>query len=261
MWRVFVPRADPFYEYSPLNPNPHATSTPNLSSHPRDHSPNQAPLEPEPLYNPYNDGPEPAYIRIETAEGTRFRHATAGGLVQLAGHDEGNWHKLRKRNKIENDGCPWGIWKNEVEWRDVMWLVNAKASQTCLQDLLDTPRVSPFWTTNDVQNDSANRQFRQNPGTYGTVKQVFATIEGLEGVGGPKIYKETVQLAEAPDDPQVLAYRCLEKAGDHIFGTPRFAGKIVLSPEVKFDKFGFRQYDEVNSADHWNYRQVRNKRK
>lgn len=66
-----------------------------------------------------------------------------------------------------------------------------------------------------------------------------------------------VHLAEAPHDRHLLVYRCVQAVGDHLFGAARFAGRMTYGPVVKFGKDGIREFDEVNTGDAWNLRQVR----
>lgn len=112
--------------------------------------PNPTP-EPEPLYNPYQDNAEPSYIRIETAGGVIYKHATAGAIVEKPIKIKTRWQKLREENQLENGGSVWGRWGNKVEWEDAYWMVMSKTSQRGLEDLLKTERVSV--SSADVQSD------------------------------------------------------------------------------------------------------------
>jgi hypothetical protein len=102
--------------------------------------PDVAPL-PELLYNPYGDGAEPAYIRIETADGTEYRYASAGAIVEEC-QNQSRWHKLRDENLEKYGGCIYGRWQTKEEWDDAYWMATSKVSQAGLQMLLETERVS-----------------------------------------------------------------------------------------------------------------------
>ncbi|KAG9091599.1 hypothetical protein FS749_016423 [Ceratobasidium sp. UAMH 11750] len=194
--------------------------------------------EPEPLYNPYRDGAEPAYVRIATAEGTEYRYASAGGIVQKAGWGKTPWQKAREENEEKYGGCKWGRWGTKQEWEDAHWMATSKASQGCLQKLLETER------------------YANNPPKFRTIKNLLSIIEKEMAVfGGPKFNIEEIRLAEAPNDRHTLVYRCLEKTGDHLLGTARFAGKMAFALVIKFGKDGIRRYDNFESADYWNLRQ------
>jgi hypothetical protein len=99
-------------------------------------------VPPEPLFNPYQDGAEPSYIRIETAEGTIYQYASAGRIVQKAGWDITRWKKIHKDNQEQFGGCVWGRWETKEEWEDAYWMATTKVSQSGLQGLLETERVS-----------------------------------------------------------------------------------------------------------------------
>lgn len=97
---------------------------------------------PEPLYNPYQDNAEPSYTRHETAEGVIYKHATAGAIVEKPTRDKTRWQKLREENQLKNGGCEWGRWGSKMEWEDAYWMVTSKTSQSSLEKLLKTERVS-----------------------------------------------------------------------------------------------------------------------
>jgi hypothetical protein len=78
----------------------------------------------------------------------------------------------------------------------------------------------------------------------------------LRGFGGPEWHIQEVVLAEASQDRHILLYRNAEKLSDHLFGAPRFAGKMAFSPVVKIGTTGKRVFDEVNTGDRWNAAQV-----
>jgi hypothetical protein len=102
-------------------------------------------------------------------------------------------------------------------------------------------------------------KYTTNPPKFRTIKNLFHTIETeLKHLGGPEFTIEEIRLTEAPNDRHILAYRCVEKCGDFLFGTARFADRIALAPVIKIGKDGVRNYDDVNSGDYWNLRQVSN---
>jgi hypothetical protein len=93
---------------------------------------------------------------------------------------------------------------------------------------------------------------------FKTVKNLFGIIKNeLAAFSGPKWEHLDVSLSEAPADKHSFFYRDLEKCGDYLFGTPRFAGKMTFAPTVVFGKDGVREYGSPHSADHINQRQVR----
>lgn len=94
------------------------------------------------LFNPYDDGAEPAYIRIETADEIIFKYAAAGDVVSTAGLEKPRWEWLREENENIYGGNEWGRWETEEEWDDAFWMSTTKASQSSLRDLLQTSRVS-----------------------------------------------------------------------------------------------------------------------
>lgn len=101
-----------------------------------------SPIEQPKLFNPYDDGAEPAYIRIETADEVIFKYATAGDVVSTAGLEKPQWERQREVNDRIYDGNQWGRWETEEEWDDAYWMSTSKTSQSSLQDLLKTSRVS-----------------------------------------------------------------------------------------------------------------------
>ncbi|KAG9074571.1 hypothetical protein FRC06_010602, partial [Ceratobasidium sp. 370] len=196
------------------------------------------PDEPEPLYNPYGDGAEPAYIRIDTPEKTIFRYASAGGIVQKAGQDKTQWQKLREQHEALYGDNIYGPWGTKREWEDVCYFANARTSQAGLQELLNT------------------EQFVSDPPDFGSVKKLFHKIENeMNDFGAPRMTVEEVRLAEAPLDQHLLAYLDIEAGGDYLFGNPRFDKKMVFAPVIEFGPDGVRQFGNVESADYWNLRQ------
>ncbi|KAG9088843.1 hypothetical protein FS749_001827 [Ceratobasidium sp. UAMH 11750] len=223
----------PLHSNIPLHPGGHVSVAADATIN--DYIPRP---KPEPLYNPYQDGAEPAYVRIVTPEGTEYRHASAGGIVQTAGWGKTPWQKAREENEEKYGGCKWGRWGTKQEWEDAHWMATSKASQGCLQKLLETAH------------------YASDPPKFRTVKNLLSIIEKEMAVfGGPKFNIEEIRLAEAPNDRHMLVYRCLEKTGDHLLGTARFAGKMAFAPVVKFGNDGIRRYDNVESADYWNLQQ------
>lgn len=72
--------------------------------------------EPEPLFNPYNDGAEPAYVRIDTPDGITFRYA----------------REVQERDHGDNIYGPWG---SKKEWDDAYWFATTKTTQAGLQEM------------------------------------------------------------------------------------------------------------------------------
>lgn len=116
------------------------------------------PFEPDPpcLFNPFNDGKEPAYLRIETANGVTYKHASAGSVVQGAGQGEPLWQRMRKENIDKYDGCSWGRWGTKTEWEDAYWMANSKSSQAALDELLQTERVSKYHKYGRIHTDKTD---------------------------------------------------------------------------------------------------------
>ncbi|KAG8707725.1 hypothetical protein FRC09_001650, partial [Ceratobasidium sp. 395] len=197
-----------------------------------------APPEPEPLYNPYNDGFEPTYIRVDKPDKIVFIYDSAGGIVQKAGHDKTRWQKLREEHeKLYGDNI-YGRWGTKREWEDAYYFANAKTSQASLQELLKTER------------------YASDPPKFKTVKGLFSTIEKeMKNFGLPEMIAEEIRLAEAPLDKHELAYMNVEEGGDYLFGNPRFKDHMVFAPVIEFGLDGIRQYHNVNTADYWNLRQ------
>lgn len=118
-------------------PTPPLHAAPEVRTNEELHSPS-----PEPLYNPYLDGAAPSYIRRKTANGVVYQHATAGAIVKKAVQEKTLWQKLRDKNQLKYNGCQWGRWGSKIEWDDAYWMVTSKASQSSLEQLLKTERVS-----------------------------------------------------------------------------------------------------------------------
>jgi IS4 transposase len=98
-----------------------------------------------------------------------------------------------------------------------------------------------------------------NPPKFRTIKNLFHIIEtDLKHFAGPEFTVEEIRLAEAPHDRHILAYRCVEKSRDYLFGSARFADKMAFAPVIKIGKDGIRQYNQVNTGNYWNLKQVSN---
>lgn len=82
------------------------------------------------------------------------------------------------------------------------------------------------------------------------MKKLFHRIEtDMADFGAPKMNLAEVRLAEAPNDRHLLAYRCVEKCGDYLFGNPNFAGHMAFAPVVEFGPDGIRRFTNVNTGD------------
>ncbi|KAG9087529.1 hypothetical protein FS749_002854 [Ceratobasidium sp. UAMH 11750] len=193
---------------------------------------------PEILYNPFNDGAEPAYIRIDTPDKIIFKYASAGGIVQKAGQDKTQWQKLREVHEAQYGTNAYGRWKTKREWDDAYYFATAKTPQSGLQELLKTER------------------YASDPPEFKTVKKLFKTVEtDMNEFGPPKLETQEIRLAEAPLDRHVLAYMDVEKGADYLFANPRFDGMMDFTPVVEFGPDGIRRYGNIKAGNYWNLRQ------
>ncbi|KAG8768447.1 hypothetical protein FRC12_005557 [Ceratobasidium sp. 428] len=194
--------------------------------------------EPEPLYNPYGDAAEPAYIRIDTPDKIIFQYASAGRIVRPAGQDKTQWQRLRKEHKEKYGHNVYGRWETKREWEDAYYFANAKALQASLQDLLKTERYA-----SDLPKSK-------------TVKNLFQIIETkMRDFGAPEMVIQEVRLAEAPLDRHDLALMDIQEGGDFLFGTPWFDGHMSFAPVIECGRDGIRRYHNMNTGDYWNLRQ------
>ncbi|KAF8593530.1 hypothetical protein BDV93DRAFT_527189 [Ceratobasidium sp. AG-I] len=79
------------------------------------------------------------YIRIVSRGRVIYRHPTAG---QSYGKGQTRWEAEREKNKTLRGGNRWGMWKSKDEWESVKWMATTKVSQSGLDKLLKTERVS-----------------------------------------------------------------------------------------------------------------------
>ncbi|KAG9092719.1 hypothetical protein FRC06_011822 [Ceratobasidium sp. 370] len=223
-------------DYEAMNiDNGRATWEEERNTHTASPRPSPSPIE---LFNPFEDGAESAYLKIESAEGITYRHASAGDVVQKAGSEKSVWQKMREENIEKYGGCQWGRWETQREWEDARWMATTKTSQGALEELLQTHR------------------YARNPPRFKTVKNLFSIIKvDLAAFSGPEWVHADVKLPEAPGERHSFFYRNLEKCGDFLFGTPRFAGKMAFAPTVVLGKDGVREYTSPHTADYLNKRQ------
>jgi hypothetical protein len=86
---------------------------------------------------------------------------------------------------------------------------------------------------------------------------LFDTIDkGLKSFGAPDWHHEEMTLAEAPLDSAPMAYWCLEKTGDYLFGKPSFSGEIVFVPEVRMNNKSMCLISEMHTANAFHKQQV-----
>lgn len=170
------------------------------------------------LVNPFEDDAEPAYIQIETPEGTTFKHASAGKAVEKEVPEKTLWQRMREENIEKYNSCRWGRWGTKTEWDDARWMAKARLSQASLDELRRA-----VTSTHQIR---LNLRQQRNCTTLSIM-----SLARLPGQGG------ATRRSSCPKP---------------LFGTPRFAGKMALGPVVKCDKDGIREYSQVNTADHWN---------
>lgn len=191
---------------------------------------------PFPLFNPYSDGTEPCYRRIETPTGVIFEHATAGKIIENSGEHpvRTRWECLRQENIEKYDGNQWGRWLSKDEWETACWMATAKASQGSLEDLLKTERVSNFECLKLIRKTLiVVLQYASAPPRFKTAKKLMKIIQKeMSGFGGPPWHTRDIVLPEAPMEKHLLVFRDVEKCGDHLFGCPRFAGQMDYGPRV-----------------------------
>lgn len=82
-----------------------------------------------------------AYIRIVSKGRIIYRHPTAG---QSYGKGRTRWELEREKNTTLRGGNKWAMWKDQDEWETAKWMATTKTSQSSLNQLLKTERVSRF---------------------------------------------------------------------------------------------------------------------
>ena len=80
-----------------------------------------------------------AYIRIVSKGRVIYCHPTAG---QSYGKGRTRWEDKREKNATLRGGNKWAMWKDKDEWETVKWMATTKTSQSSLNKLLKTERVS-----------------------------------------------------------------------------------------------------------------------
>jgi hypothetical protein len=90
------------------------------------------------------------------------------------------------------------------------------------------------------------------------VKKLSKIIQkDMKGFGGPSWHTHNIVLPEAPEEKHLLVYRDVAECGDHLFGSPRLAGKLDFAPQVVIGKDGEREISKMATGIAWNMRQVR----
>jgi hypothetical protein len=82
---------------------------------------------------------ESPYIRIVSKGRIIYRHPTAG---RSCGKGRTRWEIERERNNKQRGGNRWAMWASQDEWESVKWMASTKVSQSSLNKLLKTKRVS-----------------------------------------------------------------------------------------------------------------------
>lgn len=92
-----------------------------------------------------------SYIRIVSKGRIIYRHPTAG---RSYGKGRTRWEIERKRNNELRGANRWAMWGTQDEWETVKWMATTKVSQSSLNKLLKTKRVSdePFLRKNFTDN-------------------------------------------------------------------------------------------------------------
>jgi hypothetical protein len=68
-----------------------------------------------------------------------YQHPTAG---QSYGKDRTQWEAEREKNTALRGGNQYAMWKDKDEWETARWMATTKVSQSALNELLKTERVS-----------------------------------------------------------------------------------------------------------------------
>lgn len=196
---------------------------------------------------------EKAYIRVVSKGRVVYRHPTAG---RSYGKGQTRWETERDKNNKLRDGNPYGIWKSKDEWEAAKWMATTKVSQSSINELLKTERVSSSRAIG--QHLLTCEKYRQAKYSFKTAKSLFKKIRTeMEGFGGPEWNAETITLSNAPQDKVTLLYRDLQECADFQFGRPQFAGSMVFGPEIHYDMDETnRLYHNPWTAEDWNRRQV-----
>jgi hypothetical protein len=79
------------------------------------------------------------YVRTVSEERVIYHHPTAG---QNYGKGQTQWEVEREKNAVLRGGNEWAMWKDQDEWETVKWMATTKVSQSSLNKLLKTERVS-----------------------------------------------------------------------------------------------------------------------
>lgn len=82
---------------------------------------------------------ENSYIRVVSKGRIIYQHLTAGCTY---GRGQTRWEAEREKNKELRNGNPYGMWRPKDEWEMVKWLATEKVSQSSINKLLKTKRVS-----------------------------------------------------------------------------------------------------------------------
>ncbi|KAB5588013.1 hypothetical protein CTheo_8545 [Ceratobasidium theobromae] len=171
------------------------------------------------------------YTRIMSKGRIIYRHPTAG---QSYGKGKTRWQIEHEQNKELRGRNPWAMWKTQDEWESAKWVATTKVSQSSLNKLLKTERVSEFAFHLVVQKNR-NRNGR-----------VWRT----------EVYVEDVILPDAPKDKVTLLLHNLEECGDFQFGQPWFAGKMAFGAKKHFESDDATQLFETPwTLDGWNEQQ------
>ena len=79
----------------------------------------------------------------------------------------------------------------------------------------------------------------------------------MQDFSGPKWRFKEFKLVDAPNKMHVLTYRDLRECGDHLMGTPNFAGHLRNKPIVRTGLDGKTQIlTEMCDGNDWNNLQV-----
>ncbi|KAG8731261.1 hypothetical protein FRC10_001914, partial [Ceratobasidium sp. 414] len=179
---------------------------------------------------------EEAYIRVISEGRIIYRHRTAG---QSYGRGQTRWEAERDKNDKVRASNPYAMWATKDEWEAVKWMATTKVSQSSINSLLKTERVS-----------------HSQVGREHTLSLNIKIEREMGGFGGPKWNVEDVVLSDARGDKVTLFYRNLQDCADFLFGRPQFAGKMTFSPEIHYDSDETtRLYENPWTADDWNERQ------
>jgi hypothetical protein len=82
---------------------------------------------------------DPTYIRTVSNGQVIYQHPTAG---RSYGKGQTRWEIERNRNEELRGGNYWAMWNTQDEWESAKWMATTKVSQSSLDKLLKTKRVS-----------------------------------------------------------------------------------------------------------------------